>query len=197
MIVIGLSGQKRSGKDTAAQMIQEYFPQAERLAFADKLKESIAALFNMSLEDIDRLKNMEERVAIDLWAGEPPNLEHHTLGSMRLMLQRMGTEVGRELFGERFWLDMAFAKTKPDGFYVITDCRFDNEAEYVRERGGVVWEIVRPSLESSDNHASEVPVDRKLIDDIIVNDGDLEIFRQKVFARLDRMKANVNTSRRG
>lgn len=122
------------------------------------------------------------------------------IASVRTILQRMGTEVGRDIYAEDFWLEMAFKNTQPDGFYVVTDCRFDNEAEYIQSKGGVIWEILRPSVDEGDSHASEIPIDRKLVDDVIENTSDLETFRQKIYARLDRMKVqmrtNANTGRR-
>lgn len=198
MIVIGLTGKKRSGKDTAAQMIQEYFPHAKRLAFADKLKESVSALFQLSRQEVDALKNMEHKAMIQIKVSGYS--EPWDIGSMRTILQRMGTEVGRDIYAEDFWLEMAFKNTQPDGFYVVTDCRFDNEAEYIQSKGGVIWEILRPSVDEGDNHASEIPINRKLVDDVIENTSDLETFRQKIYARLDRMKVqmrtNANTGRR-
>jgi len=58
-MIIGLHGSKRSGKDTAYEFIKSEYNHAVRLAFADKIKESLAALFGVSIREINTLK--EER----------------------------------------------------------------------------------------------------------------------------------------
>lgn len=65
-------------------------------------------------------------------------------------------------------------------FYVVTDVRFVNEAERIRELGGVIWEIDRPSEDDRDNHASEIPLPPELIDDTISNSGSFQDFEAEV-----------------
>ena len=55
-MIIGLHGNKRAGKDTAYEFIKSAYPDAVRLAFADKIKESLAALFGVSIREINTLK---------------------------------------------------------------------------------------------------------------------------------------------
>jgi len=59
-MVIGLNGRLKSGKDTTYQIIQELYPHAERVSFADKLKDSAAASLNMPREMLETLKNLED-----------------------------------------------------------------------------------------------------------------------------------------
>jgi hypothetical protein len=57
---------------------------------------------------------------------------------------------------------------------VITDCRFLNEAEWIRRKGGKLIRITRPSLALDDNelnkHSSEVEQDSIFVDMHIAND---------------------------
>jgi hypothetical protein len=85
----------------------------------------------------------------------------------------MGTEVGRMLFGENVWVDIADRKIQAiEGPVVITDVRFENEAEYVRSHGGEVWWVYRSGVGPVNSHASD---NIDFATDLIVpNDGTLE-----------------------
>jgi hypothetical protein len=55
---------------------------------------------------------------------------------------------------------------------VIDDCRFDNEASWVLNAGGIVVSLFRDGIEyGSDSHASEQPIDSKKVT-IICDAGD-------------------------
>lgn len=104
---------------------------------------------------------------------------------VRRLQQILGTEVGRELIGDSVWTDAAmrlvdrFAARGASS--VITDCRFDNEAERVRDAGGTVVRVIRPSLPApTDAHASEAGIHDDLVDIEIVNDGTIADLHAKV-----------------
>lgn len=118
--------------------------------------------------------------------------------SGREFLQNYGTEAHRLVFGVDFWTDnlipldeaKLFLKWSdeergtdlmlmPD-LMMVTDCRFPNEAERVKELNGFVLEIVKPDLVRNDNHISEKPLPRNLVDHIIFNGGDLDQFAHKM-----------------
>ena len=61
----------------------------------------------------------------------------------REALQKIGTEGGRLLFHEDFWIGSLNNKLDVSKDYVVTDVRFLNEIQMVRERDGVVIEIQR------------------------------------------------------
>jgi len=181
-MIIGLSGYKRSGKDlVAAYLVKEHG--FERKAFADPLKRSVAALFNIPFSDVDRFKidqTVDVTLAIHVHSGEyeaPPFSQM----SFRELLQRYGTEAHREIFGMDFWLEY----TLPLGGYypgraiVVSDVRFENEANRIKELGGFVWFIDRPSVfPGADLHASETfDFDEDLV---VVNDGTIEELYEEV-----------------
>jgi hypothetical protein len=56
-MLIGLTGQAGSGKDTIYERVKFKYPNAERIAFADKLKESAAALLGVTYEQLNNWKN--------------------------------------------------------------------------------------------------------------------------------------------
>jgi hypothetical protein len=105
---------------------------------------------------------------------------------VRVLLQRFGSDVGREMFGEDFWVGQAL-KGLGDESYVFTDVRFPNEAEAVRGRGGVVWNVVRPGVGVANGHVSECALDGFVFDETVVNDGSLEDLEGKVLGCLRKL----------
>lgn len=65
--------------------------------------------------------------------------------------------------------------------WIITDVRFPNEADAIRERGGFVIRIENDRVESIDTHESETALDDyEHFDEIIYNNGTLEELKEKV-----------------
>jgi hypothetical protein len=171
-MIIGLCGKKLAGKDTAAQYLVDNYGYT-RVSFAEKLKESVAALFDIPREWIDEWKDDQGgtlprvEVIIDI-AGEirnHPYLKKHSQYSFswREFLQRYGTESHREVFGNDFWVDQILPYYNRADVYkgqklVISDVRFENEAARIKQYEGKLIEIRRPAHEdeaAKDRHVSE------------------------------------------
>ena len=127
----------------------------------------------------------------------------------RQALQRQGTESHREVFDYNFWVDALLPEDidlqtgehiwpsrfrmtlteQPPEICVVTDCRFDNEAERVRWLGGKIWEIVRFPALGRDEHISEKGLDKELfIDREIENVTDnREAMKTEIYNLMDRM----------
>lgn len=183
--IIAFTGFAQSGKDSAAAFLIERG--YTRLAFADILRQSLYNLnpiVPMPLEGAPehwaRVQDLVDWKGWDVAKVECPEI--------RELLQRMGTEVGRELYGTNFWVDMAMSQMLrrhdgPDGVvgdYVITDCRFPNEEQAIHRAGGLLFRIERPGTGAVNPHASEAHVLTMPVDGIIVNDGDLARYERKV-----------------
>ena len=186
-MIIGLHGSKRSGKDTAYEFIKSEYNHAIRLAFADKIKESLAALFGVSIREINTLK--EERGVFKI---ESASFEHSY--TWRSFAQRFGTEAHRDIFGENFWVDLILpqsdllgVKKHKDELWVITDVRFQNEALRIKELDGYVIEIDRPELKYNDLHISEERLPNDLIYCTISNDGSLEQFKERMLEVVSKL----------
>lgn len=176
-----MSGYAQSGKDTSAKFLIELG--YKRVAFADTLRDALYALnpvVELDWEQEDpRFNAMGERVqeVVDKYGWDNAKVG---VPEIRALLQRLGTEVGRNLFGENFWVDQAFRKV--DGPTVFTDCRFPNEAEAIKAAGGEIWRIVRPGTSPVNAHPSETALDGWSFDRYIMNGGtDLEALRCAVF----------------
>jgi len=108
--------------------------------------------------------------------------------SLREVYQSLGTDWGRTMVGQDIWIlagrariDTLLGDVESDIIrgIVIDDIRFDNEAELVRNMGGVVIEITRSSVPQMD-HASEAGISRDLIDFSFANEGDILTLQHQV-----------------
>jgi hypothetical protein len=101
--------------------------------------------------------------------------------SPRELLQTLGTEWGRNLVNEDLWLILARQKLLSMGpGMVVSDVRFDNEAEWVRKLGGRIIHVKRDSADRVRQHASEVGVTYEAGDGVILNNGALQDLQQAV-----------------
>lgn len=164
-MIVGLIGQKRVGKDTAAlALLQDGFYVVK---FADGLKIMLRALLK-SLDYSDRgidslLENQLKEVPLPVLAGRSP----------RYAMQTLGTEWGRNCMGENIWVEIAIERCLGRKNSVITDCRFPNEAEAIHRAGGVLIRITRDT-HYTDTHSSEALVDSLPFDYEVLNTGTIE-----------------------
>lgn len=186
-MIVGLTGKKRHGKDTVGSILvgEHGFV---RIAYADALKESAAALFDVPVGTWDELKN-DPDAKVSLRVKNPPGYAARSRSiagfSVREFLQRYGTEAHRNVFGTGFWIDVARGKMEgalaDDLSVVVTDVRFDNEAKVIRDLGGLIVNIYRPQVvdenDTEDTHESEVlPED----DFTLWNGGTLDDLRKAI-----------------
>lgn len=184
--VIGLAGRARVGKNTVAGFIAELTDgPVHEAAFADLIKVSAARALGVKFHGdevgLDAVRRWADALKTDhsiRIVGENGEQLHQITG--RSFLQRYGTEAHRELFGDDFWVD-AVEFIRPDlAALVLTDVRFENEAEAIHRAGGEVWRVERPSIDRAthqDSHLSEKPLPDELVDLTLVNDDDLEGLR--------------------
>lgn len=160
--VIGLSGLKGCGKDTAALALIEMG--WTRVAFADPLREMLWTL-NPVVEGACRWQELLAAAGYDHAKKHP---------EVRRLMQIFGTEVMRHQYGQDAWVNLMQKKiNEKPGNYVLTDVRFNNEARMVHRFGGFMVRIERDGL-NADGHASEAGIDEDLIDAVIQNNGDIE-----------------------
>jgi hypothetical protein len=138
----------------------------ELASFAAGLKDTVAAMFciDRALMDTD-----EGKKSLTVWRWDDLNRKLREDGvlwgqelrkgniSVRELLQFVGTNLVRDNWCETHWIKLAgqrMAKSNAD-IYVFTDCRFRNEAEFIRSQGGEVWEITGRYNPAVPQHVSE------------------------------------------
>lgn len=179
-MIVALSGLKGAGKDTAAEvMVEEYG--FRKIAFADALRQLLLVIDpEISFEDIwgVNCRRLSQLVAESGW-----DEVKRSYPEVRRLMQVTGTEGVRMLFGENAWVDILARKFPDladyDTRYVITDCRFDNEVEFIRSHGGLLVWIDREGL-TSDGHASESDHIRDLASVVLYNSRTIDDLQDSV-----------------
>jgi hypothetical protein len=160
--IVGLTGKKGHGKDTVGSYLVEHHG-FERASFAEPMKASASAALGVTVDDLEGWKNNPHAIVAVGLKVEDGYMVTHTEQTIRSYLQRYGTEAHREIpeFGENVWTDMIVSKidaARERAFgVVVTDVRFDNEAEVIRAAGGTIVKVYDPRKDDdgADTHASE------------------------------------------
>lgn len=184
MEIIGLSGYARSGKDEAAKVLVNEFG-FRRIAFADKLREvlyQLNPLIAWTGTPPSKLWYVQDVIDTYGWDG----YKNTDFGlEIRRLLQRLGTEAGRETLWDSIWVDAAFAGAQEGDKIVVTDVRFPNEAQAIKDMGGEIWRVVRDGVGPANSHASETSLDDWEFDGKLINDGTLYQWHNEVKYWLD------------
>jgi len=136
--IIGLCGFIGSGKDTAADYLVN-FHGFKRESFASSLKDAVSAVFNWDRELLEGRTNEARiwREQRDDWWSNRLNMNI----TPRWILQYWGTEVCRKGFHNDIWianLENKLSMSKDN--IVISDCRFSNEIQSLKEQGAkIIW----------------------------------------------------------
>lgn len=169
--VIGIAGLARTGKDTVTNFILSQIG-GYRYSFADPMRDMLKAI---GVDLSDPYWQDRKEVPIPALGASP-----------RRLMQTLGTEWGRELINPNLWLILAKQRLLSFGpGMIISDVRFENEASWIRDIGGLVIHVIRPSATKIDEHVSEAGVVVNDLDLVILNDGTLEQLYDKVKETLD------------
>jgi hypothetical protein len=163
--VVGIAGYARSGKDTIADYLVENEGYT-KISFSTPMKEAMYRL-NPRIT-VNEIQNTALRIGVDVYGWE--GLKERS-PDIRGLLQRFGTEVGREMFGEDFWVNYALDSIPDGGKAVIADVRYPNEADAIRALGGKVFRVERDGVGPANAHASENALDRYEFDGTLYNQG--------------------------
>ena len=178
-MIIGLSGYARSGKDEVAKILVEDYGY-KRVAFADKIRDLLLET-NPQVKDGFRVESVVGAYGWDQAKVLFPEI--------RNLLQRLGVGA-RKTFGDGFWVWQVIQDLEPNIKYVITDVRFKNEGDFVKESNGKIWKVVRAGVEPVNSHISERDMDGYKVDMILKNEGTLEDLRTLVRSRMETLNAN-------
>lgn len=173
MKLLGIAGKKYSGKNTVADIIarqcsivtsnQRIIP-VTQLAFANELKDDMCDMLGVTRSEIENDKAM-----------------------YREMLQAYGVYM-RNKYGEDYWVENCLKEVQYNGhLYVITDVRFPNEYNRIKQLGGNVIVVAR-NIKSDDTHISETALDGYEFDATIINNGTLEDLNKEVSEVITKLK---------
>lgn len=192
--LVGIHGNAGAGKDTASDwMVQEIKNYVVgSFSFAENLKGACSQIFGIPFENFSdpATKNVKN----SFWNKTP-----------RELAQFVGTELFRKNFGEDIWiksLEVLLSCYQDIECAIITDVRFQNEADWIIDNGGILLHLTRPGADGKvgiQNHASEAGIKTpqdwyaKGLVWHIDNSGTLE----ELYRKLDNFLAHrgINTSR--
>lgn len=167
MILIGLAGAAGSGKNYVADQIVAKYESVRQLAFADPLKQVVHHMFGIPLEDCytEAGKNKPTWVKwhdVRIWCDECRNDQHwphkpEDRMTVRDLLQWVGTDLVRYNWSENHWVSLAEQRIRntPESVVVVTDVRFENEANLIAAMGGTTIRVVGRQAANTPSHASE------------------------------------------
>ena len=181
-MIIGMTGPKGSGKDAVASILASGHG-FYHLKFAHALKEMMRALLYSCDLKLDTIERMIE--------GDLKEEPHHLLlgQTPRRAMQTLGTEWGRDTFGRSFWINIIGQRIKalPAGAdIVVSDVRFDNEAEMLRRLGAYI--IGREGTWTG-GHTSERGLEPHLIDFVMPRSETLNDLADDVRGMLAGLRA--------
>ena len=172
-MIIAFAGRANAGKDSAGKYLVEHY-KFLHYYFAKPLKEGCKHLFQLTDEQI-----ANKETVIEPWGISP-----------RIMYQRVGTDIGRTL-DPNIWIKNAqmFINNSSGRAVVITDCRFSNEAYWIKNQGGYVIHIKRNSkLIAENSHSSESGMTERDYDYTIYNTKKISDLYKKIDEFMNKIK---------
>ena len=200
-VLIGLTGPAGCGKDTVADLLTTHAG-FYKVAFADGLRSEVCNAFYVTPVCLTQRETKEHPMSCLALAkcadqsfidrmGMLHNYQNMPLDmaaprSPRQIMQWWGTDYRRTLRPD-YWV-----KKSADRIHqllnqriatriVITDLRFDNEADLVTRHGGLIWRVTRPGCEVAPGaHVSEVTGEAFVSSAVLHNTHDIKHLQQIV-----------------
>jgi len=176
-MLVGLLGQAKSGKDTIATYLKSNH-NFHQLAFADKLKNVTKDLFGLS---ISQVYSQEGKMEMIPRYGKTP----------RTLLQEVGTAL--RSVHPSIWIDYVISDylshyQTTNRHVVISDVRYINEVEAIRNANGLVVRVVREDYQSLQGaeaqHASET-------EQLMIPDSDLDLVIRAKTGEIDKLYTGI------
>lgn len=175
--LIGFAGKAYSGKDTAYEELQLLMVKniaMHDMQFAAGVKLMCAQVYQVS--------------AFKFYTAKHEMCEKYGL-TYRELMQKFATDFARNMIDKDFWvkyLAHEYAEITATNVYdliSITDIRFDNEAKWIRDRGGIIVNIEKDDVVSM-NHSSEIGISKELINFTVKNNGSKKALRNMLELQL-------------
>lgn len=191
MIIIGLIGNKRVGKDTVANILKEFYPGITTYALADPIKEIARIMFNFT---DDQLYGHGKDMLDTHWNIKPRDFfEQFGTEIMQYDIYKYLPALADSVPQRKFWVYSLLDKLDKLGRdmnhinnvgVIITDVRGMHELEEIKRvyPNAKFIKITRPGI-SSGTHITQLEpyqIPDNVIDAVINNDGSLEDLKNKV-----------------
>jgi len=220
LILIGLAGTMKSGKDTVADYLVRSYG-FTKIGFADAIRNQVTTAFELdndlclTAQEEKELPNhslaliycAEQGFVAWLQANHQLNDDAAMPRTPRWIQQKWGDYI-RATKGWDFFINAVRHKIlwKVSQAHemtpiVISGVRFaasapnpTAEADLIRSLGGQVWHVQRPCLEYASDHSTEAPLPIEDNDRILINGNTIDYLLQEVDFKLnDLLRTRVRT----
>lgn len=169
--LIGLVGRKRSGKDTIAKFVTEMMEEFTIMSFADPLKQACKHAYYLRDSQLEDTKDV-----VDVIWGMTPRDMMKSLGGKYFRNEDPG-----------HWVKVMELRMAGIDHVIISDVRFENEAQFIRDNGGYLIHVSRDMESNNDDHVTEKTTDEIRCDYSINNNGSLVDLRVQLTGLLQNM----------
>ena len=174
--IVGCIGVQGAGKDEICNYLRD------RHSFVkDGFSDPIYALL-WEMNPIISVEDYGDEIIDHRAAVQEKGIDYvkRNYDEIRRWLQIIGTEYGRNVFGQDCWIRALDARIKDSPLVAVRDVRFENEIDYIRSRGGFSVHVEsNRAPERDQSHVSEHLVFADHADYTVQNNGTLvELYRQ-------------------
>ena len=188
IVVSDLLGQKQYAGildltkiDTSDYIINQVYnkisPVAKIYSFADPLKQDICMnILGLTYDQCYGSDEDKNQLTDLVWPDE-----NNRQMSARDVMQYIGTDIFRKV-KPNVWVDATINRIKRDNpkIAIITDCRFPNEVQAIKNNGGKIVRLTKDPFQS--DHISETILDSNVYDwsnfDYIIDNSNMTILEQ-------------------
>jgi hypothetical protein len=165
MLLVGFGNKARQGKDTIASAIKQYYVGPASVGifkFAGALYQEVNTFLKQTPDWTIRQFRNVEGIQFPDWVQPDPNPEISDLapyGKHPKLLQWWGTEYRRSQ-DTNYWVKKLFASIPVNlDIALVTDVRFPNEADGIKQQGGYNVNVQRLRLDGTPFYSEDRPVD--------------------------------------
>jgi hypothetical protein len=170
--------------------------------FAGKLKDIAEHLTGIPIEKFEDQEFKKTNLGPE-WDYQIDQFNPVQKMTVRDFLQKLGTDAMRMGLHDNVWVNALMADYKREKLcdcekecrctfrlpnWIITDVRFPNEAQAIKDKGGIIIRVDRPGVSPINDHPSEIGLDGWKFDYKIANVSDIFSLKQTVEQILKHIK---------
>jgi hypothetical protein len=189
--IIAFSGRKQSGKTVCSEFLKNLlesngYNNVPIYNFADPLKEDICInMFGLTYSQCYGEDEQKNQLVDAYWDNKQL--------TARDLMQLIGTDLFRKL-NSNIWVNALINKIKRQNFeiVIVSDCRFPNEVETIKNNNGLVFRLSRDIYKS--DHISESVLDSSNYNwsnfNYVIDNKNMDIIQQ--FSILKQLMVDFN-----
>jgi dephospho-CoA kinase len=167
IMIIGILGRSRSGKDSIATIIQKIYPHYTIQRFAQPIKNALKEIYNFTPEQLED----DSKEVIDIRHNITPR------EAMQEMTRYYLNKHGPDFFSKQVF---RLYDNNIEKCIIVPDVRYAYDIHQIKRRGGLIIKVIRPMNTHTIEHSVEDHINSLQSDYTIQNDSDLLSLEKKV-----------------